>query len=81
MWPVVPKFQDVNGLTWGSFNSKNSSFSPNAWDLKAVLHYPRVIGLLGLHCNNDWALSPTWYHRNKHWRACIPKIDGNYNKE
>jgi hypothetical protein len=67
LWPVLPEFQNANDITWGSFNAKNTSLSPNAWDLKDVLCNPRVIGPLGLHREDDWAFTPTWYCQNEHW--------------
>jgi hypothetical protein len=80
-WLIIPEFQEANDITWGSFNVKNANLSPEAWDLKDVKRYPRVLGHLGLHSQDDWAFSLTWYHQDEHWRAFIPKIEGNYDKE
>jgi hypothetical protein len=79
-WPVLPNFHEVNNLTWGCFNFENASISPDSWDFKDTVHYPQVLGPIGLHRELDWAFAATWYQHGEHWQGFIPKMDDHNAK-
>lgn len=72
-WPVLPTFHDSSDIMWGSLQGNGEVVIAGAWDYKDTPEYPRL-GPLGLHPERDWAFSATWYRRDEHWRAYIPKF-------